>query len=92
MPTIIGSLTSLVSSIIQTIVAVFQTLINTVLGTFQAVFAALWGAISGLAQTFEGLAKFLLSNILVIGGLAIAFVLYTAYQQRSPAAKQKKTH
>lgn len=67
----IGSLTSLVTSIVQTVGAalqsvfvVFQYLLHAILGTIQAVFAAIWGAISGLARTFEGLTKFLLSMYL----------------------------
>ncbi|KFX96450.1 hypothetical protein O988_05301 [Pseudogymnoascus sp. VKM F-3808] len=103
MSTMIGSLTSLVTSIVQTVGAalqsvfvVFQYLLHAILGTIQAVFAAIWGAISGLAQTFEGLTKFLLSNIILIGGVVAALVIYTTYQQRtrtSPSvapAMQKK--
>ncbi|KFY92895.1 hypothetical protein V500_03991 [Pseudogymnoascus sp. VKM F-4518 (FW-2643)] len=105
MSTIVVSLTSLISSIVQTIGAalqsvtvVFQFLFHAILGTIQAVFAALCGAISGLARTFEGLTKFLLGNIVPIGGVVASFVVYTAYQQRkrtSPGvapAMQKKTN
>lgn len=67
MPTIIGSLTSLVSSIFQTVgaalqsvYAVFQTVLSSIISTIQVVFAVIWGAISNLAQTFEGLTRFLL--------------------------------
>jgi len=90
MPTIVDSFASLVSSIFQTfgaalqsVFAVFQSLLNAILSTIQAVFAVLWGAISGLARTFEGLTKFLLGNIVVIGAAVAAFVVYTAYQQRT---------
>ena len=72
MSTIVIPLTSLISSIVQTIGAalqsvnvVFQFLFHAILGTIQAVFAALCGAISGLARTFEGLTKFLLSMYLL---------------------------
>ncbi|KFY94795.1 hypothetical protein V500_03060 [Pseudogymnoascus sp. VKM F-4518 (FW-2643)] len=105
MSDIVKSLTSLVSSIAQTIGAalqsvyvVFRYLLHAILGTIQAVFAALWGAICGLARSFEGLIKLLLSNIVVIGAVVAVFVVYTAYQQRtrtSPGvapATQKKTN
>jgi phage-related protein len=49
---------------LQSVFAVFQSLLYAILGTIQAVFAALWGAISGVARTFAGLTKFLLSMYL----------------------------
>ncbi|TAQ89319.1 hypothetical protein B7494_g2337 [Chlorociboria aeruginascens] len=90
MPSVVDSLSSLVSSLfhaitatIGSIVAVFQSLLGAILGVFQTFFAAVGTAISGLAQTFEGLVKFLLGNIVVIGGAIAAFVAYSWYQQRS---------
>lgn len=90
MPSLVDSLGSLISGIFHTItaalgsiLAVFQGIFNTILGVIQAVFAAFGTAISSLAQTFEGLTKFLLSNIVVIGALVGAFFLYSLYQQRN---------
>ena len=78
MSAIVKSLTSLVSSNAQTIGAalqsvyvVFQYLLHAILGTIKAVFAALWGAISGLARSFEGLIKLLLSMYLFFAPIPV---------------------
>jgi len=94
MPSIVTQLSNLVSSIIGSIVAVFQTLINTILGVIGSLFSAVGTMVSGLAHTFEGLTKFLLSNILVIGAVVGALFLYGVYQQRQGGAPitAKKTN
>ncbi len=70
MPSIVDQLGSLVSSIFHTItallgsiVAVFQSILGAILGVIQTMFAAVGTAISGLAQTFEGLLKFLMGEL-----------------------------
>jgi uncharacterized membrane-anchored protein len=122
MPGLVDSLSSLVSSVFHTftaalgsVLAVIQSLLNAILSVIQTAFAAVGGMLSGLAQTFEGLTKFLLSkfqpsqndsarrrltyeqgNLVVIGGLVVAFFVYSVYQQRNgrpitaAPAKQKK--
>ena len=69
MPGLIDSLSSLVSSVFHTftaalgsVLAVIQSLLNAILSVIQTAFAAVGGMLSGLAQTFEGLTKFLLSK------------------------------
>jgi len=69
MPSLVESLGNLFSSIFHaitatlgSILAVFQSLFNAVLGVISTAFAAVGTMISGLAQTFEGLLKFLLSK------------------------------
>jgi phage-related protein len=69
MPSLVESLSNLFSSIFHAItatlgstLAVFQALFNTILGVVSTAFAAVGTMISGLAQTFDGLLKFLLSK------------------------------
>ena len=69
MPSVTNSITSILESILNTItslftgvLAIFQHILNIFLGVFQTTFAAVGQAISGLAQTFQGLLKFLLSE------------------------------
>jgi hypothetical protein len=69
MPSLVESLGNLFSSIFHaitatlgSILAVFQSLFNAILGVISTAFAAVGTMISGLAQTFEGLLKFLLSK------------------------------
>jgi len=90
MPSLFDSLGSLVAGIFHTItaalgsiLAVFQGIFNAILGVISTAFAAIGTTLSGLAHTFEGLIKFFLSNIVVIGGVIAAFVLYSVYQQRN---------
>jgi len=90
MPSFINSIESLIAGIFNTItaalgsiLAVFQGIFNAILGVISTAFAAVGTAVSGLAETFAGLTKFLLSNIVVIGSLVGAFFLYSLYQQRN---------
>ncbi|KAI9054543.1 hypothetical protein LZ554_001699 [Drepanopeziza brunnea f. sp. 'monogermtubi'] len=90
MPSLIDQLGSLVSSIfgvfssiLGSILAVFQAIVNTILGVLQSLVAAVGTMLAGLVHTFEGLLKFLLSNILAIGAVLGALFLYSVYQQRS---------
>jgi phage-related protein len=69
MPSLVDSLGNFVSSIfgaitaiLKSILAVFQSLFSTVIDVIRTAFAAVGTMISGLAQTFEGLLKFLLSK------------------------------
>jgi len=79
----LGSIVALFQSVFNAILTVFQSIFNAILGVIQTIFAALGSTISGLVHTFEGLFKFLLSNIVVIGALVAAFFLYSVYQQRN---------
>jgi len=99
MPSFLDSIGNLIAGIFNTItaalgsiLAVFQGIFNAILGVISTAFAAVGTAISGLFQTFEGLTKFLLSNIVVIGALIGAFFLYSLYQQRNgrPVTTNKK--
>ncbi|KUJ23070.1 uncharacterized protein LY89DRAFT_679884 [Mollisia scopiformis] len=69
MPSLLDSIGNFISSIFNaimavfsSIIAVFQSILNTILGVIQSTFSAMGTMISGLAQTFEGLVKFLLSK------------------------------
>ncbi len=69
MPSLVDSLGNFVSSIfgaikaiLTSILAVFQTLFNTLFDVLRTALSAVGTMISGLAQTFEGLFKFLLSG------------------------------
>ncbi|TVY85075.1 hypothetical protein LSUE1_G000795 [Lachnellula suecica] len=93
MPSLVESLGNFVASIFHaftavlgSIAAVFQSTFSAIIGVFQTALSAVGTTISGLAHTFEGLVKFLLSNIVVIGVLAAGFVGYTVYQQRQGRA------
>jgi len=83
MPSLISSISDIISGIFGSIVAVFQTIFNAILGVFQTLLAAVGTTVSGLAHTFEGLIKFFLGNIVVIGTVVGAFFLYAIYQQRN---------
>ncbi|RDW85759.1 hypothetical protein BP5796_04084 [Coleophoma crateriformis] len=90
MPSIFEQLGALISSIFHafeaalgSVIAVFQSILTTIFNLIGTMFAMVGTAIKGLAETFEGLIKFFLSNIVVIGALVGAFFLYTAYQKRS---------
>mgnify|MGYP001604763677 CR=1 FL=1 len=63
---VISSIVQTIAAALQSVIVVFQFLFHAILGTIQAVFAALCGAISGLARTFEGLTKFLLSSMYLL--------------------------
>jgi hypothetical protein len=70
MPSLIDSLGNFISSIfgaitavLSSILAVLQSLVSTVWGIVSTAFAAVGTMVSGLAQTFEGLVKFLLSKL-----------------------------
>jgi phage-related protein len=62
MASLTDSLASFIASIFHAILALFQHLLNAVFGVIQSLFAAVGTAISGLAQTFQALFKFLLST------------------------------
>lgn len=69
MVSILDSITSLISSIFTGIMsiftgilALFQHAFNIIFGIIGSLFAAVGTAVSGLAQTFEGLLKFLFSR------------------------------
>lgn len=59
---LIGSIVSAITSIFTGILGLFQHLFNTIFGIFGTLFSAIGTSIAGLAQTFEGLLKFLLSE------------------------------
>jgi phage-related protein len=68
MPSVITSLENLIAGIFHTITAalgsilgLFQNLINAILGVIGTAFSAMGTMVAGLAHTFEGLLKFLLS-------------------------------
>jgi phage-related protein len=70
MPSLIDSVGNFVSSIfgaitavLSSILAVFQSLVSAIWGIITTAFAAVGTMVSGLAQTFEGLVKFLLSKL-----------------------------
>lgn len=70
MPSLLDNLGSLISSIVNgitaiigSILAVFQTILNTIFGVIGSAFSAVGTMIAGLAQTFEGVLKFLLSEL-----------------------------
>jgi phage-related protein len=70
MPSLIDSVGNFVSSIfgaitavLSSILAVFQSLVSAIWGIITTAFAAVGTMASGLAQTFEGLVKFLLSML-----------------------------
>ncbi|KAF8864847.1 hypothetical protein BDZ45DRAFT_581352 [Acephala macrosclerotiorum] len=103
MPSLIDSLGNFISSVIHaitavfsSILAVFQSIIETIFSVIGTTLQAAGTMISGLAQTFEALFKFLLSNILVIGAVVGALFLYGVYQQRNgkpiASAPAKKTN
>lgn len=71
MPSLVESLSDFVSSIFNAIIAVFssitalfQNLLATVFDLVRTLFATLGTMVSGLAHTFEGLTKFVLSKYL----------------------------
>jgi uncharacterized membrane protein len=59
---LIGSIMSAITSALSGVLGLFQHLSNTIFGIIQTLFAAVGTSIAGLAQTFEGLLKFLLSE------------------------------
>jgi phage-related protein len=59
---LIGSIISVITSAISGVLGLFQHLFSTIFGIIQTLFAAVGTSIAGLAQTFEGLLKFLLSE------------------------------
>lgn len=69
MPSVVDSIGSLISSLLGAVASVlsgilglFQNFFNIILGVIQTAFSAVGTAVSGLAKTFEGLLKFLLSE------------------------------
>lgn len=69
MPSLTDSISSFISSIftaltsvLTSILAIFQHFFNAIIGVITTAFAAVGTTLSGLAQTFEGLIKFLLST------------------------------
>lgn len=69
MPSVIDSITSFISSIVNAVFSVFtgflgliQNFLNTVLSVFGVFFSAIGQSVKELASTFEGLTKFLLSE------------------------------
>jgi len=69
MPSLIDSIGNFISSIFgaitavfSSILAVFQSLFGAIFGVFRSLLAAVGTMVSGLAQTFEGLLKFLFSK------------------------------
>ncbi|PVH84207.1 hypothetical protein DL98DRAFT_512604 [Cadophora sp. DSE1049] len=69
MPSLLDNLGSLLSSIVNgitaiigSILAVIQSVFNTIFGIIGSAFSAVGTMIAGLAQTFEGVLKFLLSE------------------------------
>ncbi|EKD15165.1 hypothetical protein MBM_06381 [Drepanopeziza brunnea f. sp. 'multigermtubi' MB_m1] len=90
MPSLIDQLGSLTrsifgvfSSILGSILAVFQAILSTILGVLQSLVAAVGTMLAGLAHTLQGLLRFLVSNILLIGAVVGALFLYSVYQQRN---------
>jgi hypothetical protein len=69
MPSVVDSIGSLISSILGAITSIFsgiiglfQNALSAIIGIFTTLLSAVGTSISGLAQTFEGLLKFLLSE------------------------------
>ena len=59
---LVGSLVNAITAVLGSILAVFQSILQAIFGVIQSIFAAVGTMIAGLAHTFEGLLKFLLSE------------------------------
>jgi len=83
------------TALIGSVVAVLRSFVDAILGVFQGFFHLIGSSLSGLVHTFEGLSKFLISNIVVVGALLTGAFLYSVYQKRNgkpvTAAPAKKT-
>lgn len=111
---VINGIFAVFQSILTTVASVFQWILNTIFSIFNTILAMIGNAVSGVADVFGGLIKFLLSefsplfpvsavgggeadwivgNIVVIGVIVAAVVLYGVYAQKNGQVKiNKKTN
>jgi phage-related protein len=69
---LMGSIVSAITSVFTGIIGLFQHLFNTIFGIIGTLFSAVGTSIAGLAQTFEGLLKFLLSGFSSVASKLVA--------------------
>ncbi|MCJ1300468.1 hypothetical protein MMC08_003265 [Hypocenomyce scalaris] len=75
-------ITSSLSNLLGSILDIFRSILNTLLSSLQGVGAVCVTSLSSIFDLAKGLFEFLLGNIVIIAVLVVAFVGYTAFQQR----------
>jgi len=77
-----AGITNAIEDLISSILGIFHSLFNTVFASLEGVGAVFATFVSSVFDLGSALIGFILSNIVVIGILAAAFVGYTAYLNR----------
>ena len=89
---------SAVGDLVSSILQVFSGILNTVLAAFEGVLSAIYSVVANLGNLAKGLVEFVLGechssswkrpsnvaqgNIVAIGAVVAALVVYSVYQQR----------
>jgi len=77
------SVTNSVENLIKSIFQIFGDLLNSVFALFQSILAVFQTILFSLLDLGKSLVNFFLSNIVVLGVLAVGLVVYTAVLQRN---------
>jgi len=81
-----ANLTAAVEKFISSIFGIFHNLLNSVFAVFQSILAVFQTILTSAFELAKGLLDFVMSNILVLGVIAVGFVIYTAVLQRNGTA------
>ncbi|KAK1924409.1 hypothetical protein DB88DRAFT_540460 [Papiliotrema laurentii] len=90
MANIIEGLFHTVQGLVQSVLAVFQAFFNVIVSLVSGVFHAVWGVLESLANFLGASVHFVASNILILGLLAVAFVIYSNRNRRGTIGNDLK--
>ncbi|KAL7421694.1 hypothetical protein Q5752_003464 [Cryptotrichosporon argae] len=90
MANIIEGIFHTVEGILQSILAVIQTIFGAIYGLVAGVFSFAFHIVEGLAQFLGASVHFVISNIVVLGLIAVAVVIYQDRNRRGTVGNKLK--
>ncbi|ORX36820.1 hypothetical protein BD324DRAFT_627300 [Kockovaella imperatae] len=80
----------LIQGFFQSIFAIIQSIFHVIWSIFSGVFQAVWGILESIADLVGASAHFVASNILVLGLIALIYVLYRDRNRPGSAGNELK--
>ncbi|GFZ44132.1 hypothetical protein JCM24511_01853 [Saitozyma sp. JCM 24511] len=82
-----------VEGLVQSVLAVIQSIFNIIFSVFHGAFTVVWDLIESLAKLVGASAHFVISNIVILGLIAVVFVIYNDRSKRgsvkAPGSRKK---